>query len=55
MHGVNYLRNYFKNKVYHRDYDVLIELNIKMSITLTVEAHIPFKLIRFTIDNRINT
>jgi hypothetical protein len=54
MHGVNYLRNYFKNKVYHRDYDVLIELNIKMSITLTVEAQIPFKLIRFTIDNRIN-
>jgi hypothetical protein len=54
MHGVNYLRNYFKNKVYHRDYDVLIELNIKMSTTLTVETQIPFKLIGFTIDNRKN-
>jgi hypothetical protein len=54
MHGVNYLRNYFKNTVYHRDCDVLIELNTKMSITLTVEAQIPFKLIGFTIDNRIN-
>jgi hypothetical protein len=48
MHGVNYLGNYFKNTVYHRDCDVLIELNTKMSITLTVKAQTPFKLIGFT-------